>query len=330
MATPLFEAGRLAIEEEDSPWTRLSIVVRPHLAAVLSGGALDEHLAPIPKGTTERDHLAHLDADAILLLTTSFGAALRAWRAGIPLRAGAALSGRGPLLTHRLVPPSRDGRRVPIPTAHLLRDLAGLIGLFPASTHPRLDISEEARARGGELLARVGVQPGQPYVLCCPGAAFGAAKLWPPPRFAEALEALCAPRGWRAVVTGGPGEERLMNAVAAAAPCAVSLADETRDLASLKQLVRDSQLLLVGDSGPRWYAAAFDTPCISVMGPNFPELTATSLEHCEVVRVEGLDCSPCLQRHCPLEHHACMVELSSSMVVEAAERVLRRLPAGVG
>ena len=265
MATPVFEAARLAVLDADSPWTRLSIVVRPHLAAVLAGGALDPFLAPIPKGTKEREFLASLGADATLLLTTSFGAALRAWRAGIPLRAGAALSGRGPLLTHKLVPPTRDG----------------------------------------------------------PGAAFGAAKLWPPPRFAEAIEAICKPRGWRAVVTGGPGEERLMEAVVAAAPSAVSLADQPRDLASLKQLVKGSRLLLVGDSGPRWYAAAFDTPCVSVMGPNFPELTASSLEHCEVVRVEGLDCSPCLQRHCPLDHHACMVELQSASVVAAADRVLQ-------
>jgi heptosyltransferase II len=322
MATPIFEAARRSVLAEASPWTRLSIVIRPHLAPVLAGGGLDEHLAPIPKGTSEGDFLAGLGADATLLLTTSLGAAWRAFRAGIPIRAGASLSGRGLLLTHKLVPPSRDGRRVPIPTAHLLRDLAGLVGLLPKSIHPLLDISSEAKLRAHELLQSVGVHPEEPFVLCCPGAAFGAAKLWPPPRFAEALEEICGPRGWRAVVTGGPGEERLMDAVAAAAPCAVSLSAEMRDLASLKELVRASKLLLVGDSGPRWYAAAFDTPCVSVMGPNFPELTASSLEHCEVVRVEGLDCSPCLQRHCPLEHHACMVELKSASVVAAANRVL--------
>jgi heptosyltransferase-2 len=322
MATPVFEAARESVLAEGSPWESLSIVIRSHLAPVLAGGGLDPFLAPLPKGVGEREFLKGLGADATLLLTTSFGAALRAFRAGIPIRAGAALSGRGALLTHKLVPPARDGRRVPIPTAHLMRDLAGLVGLLPARIHPQLDISAEARDVAHGVLRAVGVGGDEPYVLCCPGAAFGAAKLWPPPRFAEALEAICKPRGWRAVVTGGPGEERLMDAVCAAAPSAVSLAEQPRDLASLKELVRGSQLLLVGDSGPRWYAAAFDVPCVSVMGPNFPELTASSLEHCEVVRVEGLDCSPCLQRHCPLEHHACMVELQSSSVVQAAERVL--------
>jgi heptosyltransferase-2 len=60
------------------------------------------------------------------------------------------------------------------------------------------------------------------------------------------------------------------------------------------------------------------------MGPNFPELTASSLERCAVVRVEGLECAPCLERTCPLAHHRCMQDLAPESVVLAAERVLER------
>lgn len=324
MATPVLEAARLAVLDPASPWTRLSVLLRGHLAAVVAGGPLEPHLVGLDKGGDEAALLAELAPDAALLLTTSVGAAWRARRAGIPVRVGAALHGRGPLLTHRLVPATAAGRRVPVPTAHLQRDLGAVLGLVPDSLHPRLDVAPADADRAAALRAAVGLGEDEPYVLVCPGAAFGAAKLWPPPRFAQAIEALHGRHGLRAVVTGGPGEERLMDAVAAAAPHAVSLAAEPRDLGSLKALVRDARLLLVGDSGPRWYAAAFDTPCVSVMGPNFPELTATSLEVCEVVRVEGLACSPCLERVCPLDHHACMVDLPARAVVDAAERVLAR------
>ena len=75
-------------------------------------------------------------------------------------------------------------------------------------------------------------------------------------------------------------------------------------------------------------AAAFDVPCVSIMGPNVPELTASSLECCEVVRVEGLACSPCAERRCPLGHHRCMLEIGPEQVVAAAERLLARVPAG--
>jgi len=104
-------------------------------------------------------------------------------------------------------------------------------------------------------------------------------------------------------------------------PC-LDLAELPRDLEKLKAQVKSAAFLLVGDSGPRWVAAAFDVPCVTVMGPNFPELTATSLERCRVVRREDLECSPCLRRRCPLKHHACLQELAPSAALAAAEELL--------
>ena len=103
---------------------------------------------------------------------------------------------------------------------------------------------------------------------------------------------------------------------------AVALTAEPRDLVQLKGLVAGAALLIVGDSGPRWYAAAFDVPCVTILGPNFPELTATSLEHCEVVRRDDLECSPCIRRTCPLGHHRCMRGLAPEHALAAALRLL--------
>jgi len=318
MATPILEAALRAPE-----WDRVTILVRRHLLGVLADGPWEGHVEGAGGKGDERAALARLAPDALLLLTNSFGAAWRARRAGVPIVAGAALSSRRFLLTHSCVPPTRDGRREPIPTAHLLRDVAGLVGLTPADLHPRLGVSEALASEEAARLARLGLAAGEGYVLCCPGAAFGAAKLWPPEHFAQALDLLFEEHGWRAVITGGPGEEPLVRRVQELCRhAALSLADEPRDLERLKPLARDARLVLVGDSGPRWYAAAFDVPCVTIMGPNFPELTATSLEVAEVVRLEGLECAPCLQRVCPLGHHRCMTELPAERAVDAARRVL--------
>jgi heptosyltransferase-2 len=325
MATPIFDAARA-----DPRFSSVRIFVRKNLAGVLADGPCADLVQTLASdddevrlyGAAEPAAAGAFQPDAVLLLSNSFGAALRAWRAGVPIRAGVALSGRRALLTHALVPPTRAGRRIPIPTAHLLRDVAGLLGILVPDLHPRLEVRAGLAAEERARLARLGVDPERGYVLCCPGAAFGAAKLWPPERFAAVLDALYLERGWRGVVTGGPGEEALVGAVAAASTRgALSLASEPRDLERLKALVRDARLLLVGDSGPRWYAAAFDVPCVSVMGPNFPELTATSLEHARILRVEGLECSPCLERVCPLGHHRCMRDLGSDRVLAAALEV---------
>ncbi len=324
MATPL-----LAALGECQAWSRCTILVRGHLADVLAAGPWSAEVRSIAGQAEELAVLRELRPDAALLLTNSWGAAWRAWRAGIPMRAGAALSGRRILLTHTVVPPTQDGRRSPIPTAHLLRDVGGLCGLLPRSLHPVLGLREEHAAQQRERLAELGIESGADprsgYVLCCPGAAFGAAKLWPPENFAAALDGIHERYGWRAVITGGPGEESLMERVRESCEHpALSLAAERRDLQRLKPLVRDARLLLVGDSGPRWYAAAFDVPCVTLMGPNFPELTATSLELGEVVRRDDLECSPCLSRTCPLGHHLCMTGISVERVLAATHAVRQR------
>ncbi len=314
MATPILAAACVNPRFAD-----VRIFVRKHLASVLADGPVADHVVPLASEADEVRAYRETRPDAVMLLTNSFGAALRAWRARVPIRAGAALSGRRALLTHALVPATRDGRRAPTPTAHILRDVAGLLGILAPDLHPQLGVRVELVQEENTRLARLGVDLERGYVLCCPGAAFGAAKLWPPERFAAVLDALYLERGWRGVVTGGPGEETLVGAVAAASSRgAISLAREPRDLERLKALVKSARLLLVGDSGPRWYAAAFDVPTVSVMGPNFPELTATSLERARILRVEGLECAPCLERVCPLGHHRCMRDLSTDRVLAAA------------
>lgn len=321
MATPILEAAL-----RTPRWSEVKILVRKHLAGVLGDGPLEPNLVPVANSAAEVAAYRELAPDGVLLLSNSFGAAWRAFRGGAKIRAGSALGGRRPLLTHAVVPPRSAGRRVPIPTAHLLRDVAGLLEIAPADLHPRLYVSEERRVAAAVQLRGLGLSTGDPgYVICCPGAAFGAAKLWPAQHFAEVLDRLFEERGMRALVTGAPSESPLIDEVVRLAKSEpVALPEDARSLGGLRALVKAARLMVVGDSGPRWYSAAFDVPCVSVMGPNFPELTATSLERCEVVRLEGLECAPCLEKRCPLEHHRCMNELAPERVLEASARVLEK------
>lgn len=313
MATPV-----LAAAAEGSRWEGVDVVLRAHLAPLLDAAPFDVAVHPVTSPAGERELLGRLVPDAALLLSTSFRSAWTAWRAGVPLRAGTATAGRRWLLTHAVVPPTRGGRRVPVPTAHLLRDVAGLIDVHVADLHPRLGVAGDAGASVRALLATAGVSG--PYLVVSPGAAFGAAKLWPPERFAAALDALSERHGLTPVVSGAGRERELVQAVVAAAR--VPVVHLGLDLRELSALVAGARLLLVGDSGPRWLAAAFDVPCVSVLGPTFPEQTASGLERARIVRRSGLECAPCVERRCPLGHHRCMTEVPVEAVVAAAEELL--------
>ena len=322
MATPVLEAAVAS-----DRFAEIRIVLRAHLAALLEDGPCAEHVVPIATDGEEIAAYRRLAPELLLLLTNSLGAAWRARRARVPERIGTALSGRRFLLTRSFRPPSKEGRRLPTPTAHLHRDAARLVGLEVDDLHPRLAVRDEIRAAATTLLERAGLARSAAYALCCPGASFGASKLWPPERFAAVLDDLHARRGFRGVVTGAPKEEPLVRAVAEACRhAAIALpADEgSGGLGGLKALVAGSRILIGGDSGPRWIAAAFDVPCVSVMGPNFPEATATSLELAAIARVEGLECAPCVRKTCPLGHHRCMQDLAADRVIALADDVLGR------
>jgi len=323
MASPVLEAA------VGSPrFGRVTIALRAHLAPVLSGGPCADHLLRLPRGRDEegRDEVAllrSLEPDAALLLSNSFGAALRARLAGIPVRAGSSLAGRGLLLTHRVRPPGLWGARAPVPTQHLQRDVAGLLGIEVPSLRTRLYVDPEARAHAREDLLAAGLPADAGYVFCVPSAAFGAAKAWPPELCARALDRLHEETGLVGVVGGGPGEEPQMHAVASACQHpAVDLAPTRRNLETLKAVVEGAALALVGDSGPRWYASALGTPAVILMGPTAPQVTATTIERCRVLWREDLPCAPCVRRTCPLGHHACMRGIEVEDVVEAAKALL--------
>lgn len=302
---------------------RIDVLLRAALAPLLADQGWRARLVPIASRREERAIYRRLAPDAALLLASSAGAA---WRArDVPVRAGVAIGLRRHLLTHVALPPTRAGRRVPVPTAHAHRDAAGLLGILVDDLRPRLVVGEPARRRARELLGELGLAPDERYHLAAPGAGFGASKLWPPGHFARALDRLHEERGARAVLTGGPNEDAALEAVRERCRHrALSLAGRPRDLSQLAALVAGADLVLVGDSGPRWVAAALGVPCVVVMGPNFPELTATALERTRVLRVVGLECAPCLERRCPLGHHRCLVELDPERAVRAALELLRQ------
>jgi heptosyltransferase-2 len=317
MATPVFHAALLGKGADG-----LRIIIRSHLAPLLSGGPLEALLFPIRTDREELEAYRQLAPQSVLVLSSSLGAAMRAWRARVPVRAGMASSGRQVFLTHAYRPRTDYLRRIAEPTAQAQRNAAKLLGIEVSVPQPVLHVRGEDHEAVRSQLSPLA---GRPYMVVFPGAAGGRSKLWPARNFAAATKSLSEAHGLAVVVGGGPGEEPLMSEVAAALTGALNLATAQRSLHTLKALVAGARLVLVGDSGPRWVAAAFGVPCVSVMGPNLPELTATSLERARIVRRSDLPCAPCMERECPLGHHACLSALPPDAAVAAANELLTTL-----
>ena len=259
--------------------------------------------------------------DLAVLMTNSFRSALVARLSGVRRRVGYTRDGRGWLLTDRLKPLRDGGRFVPVPALDYYNDLARYVGCEPPGDRLELATLPSDEAAVDERLGRV--ESDRPLVVLNPGANYGSAKCWPAAFYAEVADALVGRLGARVVVSLGPKERAVADCFEAAVGKPVEVfVDPPLGLGPLKALIRRSRLLITNDTGPRHFAAAFDVPVVTVFGSSDPAWTVTRYAKERSVLLD-LDCQPCMERTCPLEHHRCMRELPPSKVLEKAEELLR-------
>ena len=108
------------------------------------------------------------------------------------------------------------------------------------------------------------------YVVLNPGAAWPN-KRWPPDRFGALAAALRDRTGLRSLVTWGPSERELADAVVHASSAAPRPPAPATSVSDLAVLMRDAALVVSGDTGPLHIAAAMGTPLVGLYGPTWPE-----------------------------------------------------------
>ena len=256
--------------------------------------------------------------DGALLLQNAFDAALLAFLARIPERAGYPTDGRRLLLSLPVPLPRDILERHEVEYYLCLLDGLGIPRPVPAAL--KLAVTEEEREAMATRLASHGIERGAPIVTINPGATYGSAKRWYPDRFAAVSDALSAEWGAAVVVVGSAAEAPLAGEIEAAARIGVvNLAGKTtvREIMAVLSL---SSFLVTNDSGPMHIGAALGVPLVAIFGPTDWRRTSPWSSRAKVVRVE-IDCSPCRLRVCD-RGHECMLGVTPGMVVDAARQLL--------
>lgn len=260
--------------------------------------------------------------DLAVALPRSFRAALEPFLAGIPARIGHRGQGRSLLLTTSFAP-LRDGsgRQAPRYGGDVYLHLIESAGVPIPSRRVFLGETDAGRRGAEEILAPGGKPAARPWILLVPGAAFGSAKCWPAPHFAELGKALLSRRGGTVWLLSGPGEEEHARAIAREiGPGARAPAPSEAPLSVLASLVARADLVVTNDTGPRHVAVAFDRPGVALVGPMDPRYTESTQGRLAVLR-EQVPCSPCNLRRCPIDHR-CMTRITPERVLAEAEKAL--------
>lgn len=259
-----------------------------------------------------------------MLLTNSFRTGLVGWFSGAKVRVGYALWPRPD--ADQTLACSAGRTLLPTPAIDSYLRLAYAVGC--GSEKPRLELetlpADETAADA--LWKKLRLPPGEETVVFNSGGAFGAAKHWPVEHFAALARRIATQDRLAVLVNCGPGERQIAAEIVRLAdhPGVVSMAGEERlPIGLTKACIRRSRLLVSTDSGPRFFAAAFDVPVVSLFGPTHIEWSRTHYSG-EICLARIVPCGPCMQRTCPLGHHQCMRDLGPEQVYQSVAGLLAR------
>lgn len=317
------------------PTAELTVLLNPLIAELLRGHPAIDHVLvyeaqKLHTGLSGKWRLAHTlrsrKFDLAVLFQNAFEAALLAFLAGIPRRYGYATDGRSLLLTDAVgvAEQTKNAHQV-----HYYFDLLRPLGVTGMPSSPRLYMADEEERQLAWRLLREGVDSNSVLIGLNPGATYGSAKRWLTERFAEAADCLVrdvskqTTRNVCGLVVGGPGEEAVGMAIANRMETKPLVWSGKTSIRELMAVVKRCGLFLTNDTGPMHIAAAFGVPVVAVFGPTDVRTTAPfGVRHALVRR--PVECSPCLLRHCPIDHR-CMAGVTVEDVVGAAKRLLQTM-----
>ena len=281
--------------------------------------------------------------DAAILLQNAFEAALVAKMAGIPIRAGFKRDGRGMLLTHGVTISDAIRKRHQV---HYYQYLLSELGLDIGPDHLRLPLPDDLMSWAKDFVDNLksqgpvaSVEEGQegkpvnsdgsfiPVIGFNPGAAFGPAKQWPVEKFAQ-LAAIISHNyresGCVIMVFGTDVDSKAAQEIkefSVHTPYHVHDMTGKTDLKQAMALIKCCDAFVTNDSGLMHVAAGLDTPSIAIFGSTDHIATGPYSDKAIVIRRE-MECSPCLQTHCPEGHLNCLESIGSKEVYDDLVKML--------
>tara|TARA_R110002096_G_scaffold154_30_gene1010 strand:+ start:7380 stop:8327 length:948 start_codon:yes stop_codon:yes gene_type:complete len=243
--------------------------------------------------------LRHKGYDRAIVLPRSLKSALIPFFAGIPVRTGFRGESRY-FLINDMRPFDRE-----LLDQTVKRFVA--LGLQPGESpakilHPELQVSEPDQQR---LIKKLSLDTARPIIGMMPGAEYGPAKCWPLEYFAE-LAAMLDASGYAVWVMGSDKDAAAGNEIAAAGH-ALNLCGKT-ELVDVVDLLALCEQVVSNDSGLMHIAAAVGTHVHGIYGSSSPLFTPPLTARRDIHSL-GLDCSPCFERTCPLQHLRCLKEI---------------------
>ncbi|MDP3703434.1 MAG: lipopolysaccharide heptosyltransferase II [Candidatus Omnitrophota bacterium] len=231
--------------------------------------------------------------DTAFILRKSLSRTMLVAAAGIPARVGFANPKSNWLLTQRV--PAAGGPRHKASTYWPLLEAVGLCGL-PGPYEYTVSDDERQAARQWQSAQRI--EHGRPVVVLHPGANWPH-KRWAPVRFAALGDRLTESQRVHVVVTGGPADQALADALKQSMRHPATVVAGQTTLRQLAALLEQARLVIANDTGILHLAAALQRPVVALYGPTSPALTGPLGDPQWTIVLHHPDCCPSIPCYQP-------------------------------
>jgi len=249
MSTPGFRALRAGF-----PQARITLHVRSGLEGLVAGSPFFDEVVPLesyhrglPALLREASRLRERSRfDLGLCIPDSVSSALLMRAAGVRHIVGYRRGGRGLLLHQGIDAPADWGRRRITARERFVLGLVEALGCPALGTRLELCVTREEDRAAEAALEGLHLPREGPLVAIAPGASFGPSKLWPEACYAEVADALVR-SGARTVMVGAPVEREIGDSISGLMKEPIGNLMGELDLATVKALLRRSDLVICND-----------------------------------------------------------------------------------
>ena len=261
--------------------------------------------------------LRRMNFDAALVLHPTVYLALLVFITRIPIRIGTGYRFYSFLFNERVYHHRKTAER------HEMEynlELARKIDASLEKVEFKFYIPEDVIERVKAQLQELGLTANEKFVVIHPGSG-GSAMDWPLKKFAELNDRIHDELGIKVIITGGPGEEPIVDDVIQKTKIKPIRTVGQLTLKALGALLRNASLFIGNSSGPLHLAVAVGTPVVAFYPPITPCLPARwgPYGQLDSVLMPPLEkCLKCTGRKC--QHFNCM----NLIEVEAAFQMVRR------
>ncbi|HWR08386.1 MAG TPA: glycosyltransferase family 9 protein [Sporomusa sp.] len=186
------------------------------------------------------------------------------------------------------------------------------LGITPGYQKMTLVIPAAAQQFADNYITGSGITPKERIAVLVPGTTWPA-KNWPPELFAKTAELLT--NDFKIILCGGNSELEMGREIEEKAGVPIINAIGKTTLLEMAGILAKAAVVVAGDTGPLYMAAALETPTVALFGPTNPETYAPPGNRNGIV-VNQQQCSFCHKTKCQYGTNDCMYSITPAAVVQ--------------